>query len=234
MSTSKFSQPFMKKSPVTPLQGNAFIKAKIDAEKAGKTSFSFNGRNYPVKMKSDSPANNNHNEDPKKIIGEQTFEFEQDKPSGNYVAGLSLDGGSAEPEFTDDRIVITPKQKKKMEKGGKMYNNFIDQMEKMTIKKDSVSGGKNFYSPVKNIDPKKKKAYQDSIQKLHKPAYKKYVKQSKEGFYIDDTDGAGPKTFVKPRTPKSLKDFAYDMEIAKGGSVKKDGVPASKLARMYK
>lgn len=135
MSTSKFSDPFMMKSPVSPLEGNAFIKAKIDAEEAGKTSFSFNGRNYPLKME---------------------------------------------------------------------------------------------------IDPEERKKYQDSIQKLHKPAYDKYVKQSKEGFYIDDTDGAGPKTFVEPRTPKSLKDFAYDMEIGKGGSVTKDGVPASKLARMYK
>lgn len=135
MSTSKFSDPFMMKSPVTPLQGNAFIKAKMDAEAAGKSSFSVDGRNYPLKME---------------------------------------------------------------------------------------------------IDPKKKAAYQDSIQKLHKPAYDKYVKRSKEGFYIDDTDGAGPKTFVKPRAPKSLKDFAYDMEIGKGGSVKKDGVTASQLARTYK
>ena len=135
MSTSKFSDPFMMKDPLSPLQGNAFIKAKIDAENAGKTSFSFNGRNYPLKME---------------------------------------------------------------------------------------------------IDPEERKKYQDSIQKLHKPAYDKYVKQSQEGFYIDDTDGAGPKTFVEPRTPKSLKDFAYDMEIGKGGSVTKDGVPASKLARMYK
>lgn len=141
MSSSKFSNPFMMKSPVTPLQGNAFIKAKMDAEAAGKSSFSVGGKNYPLKMEEESPL---------------------------------------------------------------------------------------------NIDPKKKAEYQDSIQKLHKPAYDKYVKQSKEGFYIDDTDGAGPKTFVKPRTPKSLKDFAYDMEIGKGGSVTKDGVPASKLARMYK
>jgi len=97
-------------------------------------------------------------------------------------------------------------------------------------------------SPLK-IDPKKKKEYQDSIQKLHKPAYDKYVKQSKEGFYIDDTDSGNDfflskdVTHVKPRKPediKSLKDFSYDMEIAKGGSVKKDGIPASKLARMYK
>ena len=174
MSTSKFSDPFMMKSPVTPLEGNAFIKAKIDAEKAGKTSFSFNGRNYPIKMNTPldltakqaknlppelvaeikkkeegSPVNNNHPGDDKKIIGEQTFEFEKDKPSGNFVAGLSLVGGSAEPEFTAIRIVITPELKKEMEKGRKMYNNFIDQMEKMTIKKDSTSRGKNFYSIAK-------------------------------------------------------------------------------------
>ena len=144
MSTSKFSDPFMMKDPLSPLQGNAFIKAKIDAENAGKTSFSFNGRNYPLKME---------------------------------------------------------------------------------------------------IDPEERKKYQDSIQKLHKPAYDKYVKRSKTGFYIDDTDSgrdyflSKDVSHVKPRKPediKSLKDFAYDMEIAKGGSVTKDGVPASKLARMYK
>ena len=91
-------------------------------------------------------------------------------------------------------------------------------------------------SPIPNIDPKKKKAYQDSIQKLHKPAYDAYVKRSQEGFEISDDDGQ-TMTKVAPRKSKdikSLKDFAYDMEIAKGGSVTKDGVPASKLARTYK
>ena len=147
MSTSKFSNPFMMKNPLSPLKGNAFIKAKMDAEAAGKSSFSVDGKNYPLKMEAESPVNSNHNEDPKNIIGEQTYEFEQDKPSGNYVAGLSLDiNKSADPSDTDDRIVITPEQKKKMEKGGKMYNNYIEEMEKMTVKKDSVSGGKNFYS----------------------------------------------------------------------------------------
>ncbi len=144
MSTSKFSNPFMIKSPLSPLKGNAFIKAKMDAEAAGKSSFVVDGKNYPLKMEEESPL---------------------------------------------------------------------------------------------NIDPEKKKAYQDSIQKLHKPAYDAYVKRSQEGFYIDDTDGAGPKTFVKPRKPeniKSIKDYAYTMEIGKGGSVKKDGVSASELARRYK
>mgnify|MGYP003627488728 CR=1 FL=1 len=143
MSTSKFSNPFMMKSPLSPLEGNAFIKAKMDAEAAGKSSFSVDGKNYPLKMEEESPL---------------------------------------------------------------------------------------------NIDPEKKKAYQDSIQKLHKPAYDKYVKRSKEGFEISDDDGQ-TMTKVAPRKPediKSLKEYAYTMEIGKGGSVKKDGVAASKLARTYK
>ena len=92
-------------------------------------------------------------------------------------------------------------------------------------------------SPCKQeIDPKKKQ-YQDSIQKLHKPKYDDYVKDQMQGYSISDDDGRtlnyeAPQT--DPTKVKSLKDFAYDMEIAKGGSVKKDGVAASKLARMYK
>ena len=144
MNTSKFSTPFMEKNPLSPLKGNAFIKAKMDAEAAGKDSFTVDGKNYPLKMV--SPLNDNHTEDPKKIIGEQTFEFKKDQPSGNFVAGLSLDGGSADPIDTSDRIVLTPKQKRQMKRKGVMNKNFIDQMEQMTIKKDSVSGGKNFYS----------------------------------------------------------------------------------------
>ncbi len=49
MSTSKFSNPFMMKSPVSPLEGNAFIKAKMDAEAAGKSSFSLNGKTIQFK-----------------------------------------------------------------------------------------------------------------------------------------------------------------------------------------
>ena len=106
----------------------------------------------PFMMK--SPLGNHHNEDPKKIIGEQTFEFEKDKPSGNYVAGLSLDiDRSADPSDTADRLVITPKQKKKMEKGGTMTSNSIDQYKEINVKKDIVSGNKNFYS-IKNKEKK--------------------------------------------------------------------------------
>ena len=92
-------------------------------------------------------------------------------------------------------------------------------------------------SPVKQEVDSEKKAYQDSIQNLHKPAHEAYVKKQTEGYSISDDDG---QTFNKiapqtdPTKVKNLKDFAYTIEIGKGGSVKKDGVAASKLARKYK
>ena len=54
--SSPFSNKFMdKKSSLfmnhdTPLEGNAFIKAKVDAEKAGKDSFVVDGKSHPVQM----------------------------------------------------------------------------------------------------------------------------------------------------------------------------------------
>ena len=73
MSTSKFSNPFMMKSPLSPLKGNAFIKAKMDAEAAGKSSFSVDGKNYPLKME-ESPLGNHvfgHKEESSVKVGSQ-------------------------------------------------------------------------------------------------------------------------------------------------------------------
>ena len=210
MSTSKFSNPFMMKNPLSPLKGNAFIKAKMDAETAGKSSFTVDGKNYPLKM--NTPLEKE--KDPREKVKDTIRVSNKYKP-GDYVEEFELEEAVKKQTGKYPQLSAQDYSTVKKDKKGNYITKLTD-------------------SPVKNIDPKKKKAYQDSIQKLHKPAYDAYVKRSKEGFYIDDTDGAGPKTFVKPRTPKSLKDFAYDMEIGKGGSVTKDGVPASKLARMYK
>ena len=91
-------------------------------------------------------------------------------------------------------------------------------------------------SPL-NQDPDRTK-YQDSIQKLHKPAHDAYVKKQVEGYSISDDDG---QTFnqIAPQTDptkvKSLKDFAYAMEVGKGGSVKdSEGRTAYDLAKKYK
>ena len=54
--SSPFSKSFLNKrsglftEASTPLEGNAFIKAKIDAEEAGKDSFVVDGKSHPVQM----------------------------------------------------------------------------------------------------------------------------------------------------------------------------------------
>jgi hypothetical protein len=88
----------------------------------------------------------------------------------------------------------------------------------------------------KKIDPRKK-SYQDSVQKLHKPAYKNYLKKQREGYSASDDDGQTVNFIPPQKDPtkiKSLKDYAYTMEIAKGGSVTKDGKTAAQLARENK
>ena len=89
------------------------------------------------------------------------------------------------------------------------------------------------YMADRKPDPRKK-AYQDSVQNLHKASYDKYIKKQTEGYNTSDDDGV-TFHFVPPQKDKSkiksLKDFAYTMEIAKGGTVTKDGKTASQLAR---
>ncbi len=117
--------------------------------------------NIEEKLKGGEPKTTPLNQD-KKIIGEQTYELNPDKVSGNYVAGLSLDGGSAEPEFTKNRLVITPSQYNSLTSRGKISSGFvggdyIEQDYPMNIKKDSVSGGKNYYSIKSNRESFKKR-----------------------------------------------------------------------------
>ena len=86
MSTSKFSDPFMMKSPMTPLQGNAFIKAKMDAEAAGKSSFSVDGKNYPLKM--ETPLEKE--KDPREKVKDTIRVSNKYKP-GQYVEEFELE-----------------------------------------------------------------------------------------------------------------------------------------------
>ena len=85
MNTSKFSNPFMMKSPLSPLKGNAFIKAKMDAEAAGKSSFSVDGKNYPLKM--ETPL---EQEDPREKVTD-TIRVSNKYKTGDYVEEFELE-----------------------------------------------------------------------------------------------------------------------------------------------
>ena len=108
----------------------------------GNQQMKQNAVNAPFMYKKSSPLD-------QKITGEQTYSFKQDKPSGNFVAGLSLDDVSAEPEFTKNRLVLTPSQLESLKKKKEAYDfkgeTWIDQSYPMSIKKDSVARGKTYY-----------------------------------------------------------------------------------------
>lgn len=98
-----------------------------------------------------SPLNQN-----RKIIGEDTYNLVKDENSGNFVAGLGAEYESADPQDTNDRLVLTPKQKKNMGENVSKFGGeeWIEQSYPMTVKKDSVSGGKTYYG-LKNKPIKK-------------------------------------------------------------------------------
>lgn len=108
----------------------------------GNQQMKQNAVNAPFMYKKSSPLD-------QKIIGEQTYSFKKDKNSGNFVAGLSLDGGTAEPEFTKNRLVLTPSQLESLKKKKEAYDfkgeTWVDQSYPMSIKKDSVARGKTYY-----------------------------------------------------------------------------------------
>lgn len=82
--SSPFSKAFNAKNPVTPLEGNLFIKTKMDAEAAGKDSFIVNGRRYPLKM--EGSPNHKH----KKY--EKQLEILKNDPEKAVKKGLSSEG----------------------------------------------------------------------------------------------------------------------------------------------
>ena len=150
MSTSKFSNPFMMKSPVSPLEGNAFIKAKMDAEAAGKSSFSLNGKNYPLKMEEESPLNI----DPK-LAKKMADKVEQ---VGRYRSHVEARDKGYSDEETGERIAASPERtvsfdrfaiSEEIAKGGKSggkavkhyyankdkYSGFLDEDKRKAVKK---------------------------------------------------------------------------------------------------
>jgi len=85
-----------------------------------------------------------------KIIGEQTYEAEKNKNKDQLELGLSLDGGSADPMDTKNRLIIKKSDNQKSTSDKNLgEGGFIKQFEPMTIQKDSVGrSGNTYYSKV--------------------------------------------------------------------------------------
>ena len=86
----------------------------------------------------------------KKIIGEDTFEAEENKNKDQLELGLSTTGGSAQPSDTKERLILKKGDKVPNTYGGKTKKgDFIDQYHPMEIKKDSVGRSGNTYYSLK-------------------------------------------------------------------------------------
>ncbi len=113
MSASKFSSPFMEKNPLSPLKGNAFIKAKMDAEAAGKKTFTVDGRNYPVKM--NTPLEKE--KDPRVKVTDTIRVSNKYKP-GDYVEEFELEDAIKKQTGDFPQLSVQDYSKVKKDKKG--------------------------------------------------------------------------------------------------------------------
>ena len=113
MSASKFSSPFMEKNPLSPLKGNAFIKAKMDAEAAGKSSFTVDGKKYPLKMK--TPLEKE--KDPREKVTDTIRVSNKYKP-GDYVEEFELEDAIKKQTGDFPQLSVQDYSKVKKDKKG--------------------------------------------------------------------------------------------------------------------
>ena len=89
------------------------------------------------------------------IIGEQTYEAKKNKNTGQLELGLATDiDKSPSPDHggTKQRLIVKDSDNIQSNTGGKLKEgDFIEQFEKLKIKKDSTgTSGNTYYSIVKN------------------------------------------------------------------------------------
>lgn len=86
----------------------------------------------------------------KKIIGEDTYEAEENKNKGQLELGLSTTGGSSQPGDTKERLILKKGDNVPNTQGGKTKKgDFIDQYFPMEIQQDSVGRSGNTYYSLK-------------------------------------------------------------------------------------
>ena len=119
----------------------------------------------------DSPAKQTTN-----IIGEDTYEAQKNKNKDQLELGLSTQGGTSDPAYTNERLIVKPGDNVLDSRGNKLSEGgFIEQMAPMTIQKDSTSvDGKDYYSikksPAKQVSKDQAKTMGEAAAKGAKKA----------------------------------------------------------------
>ena len=156
-----------------PIKGNAFIKAKVDAEARGDKSFEVGGKTYPIQMKGDSPMEASYSKGPKMPTPLNGYESDAQRKA---VHASKADGGKGNPN--------------------KMVGN-----AKKTLKSAAIEGAAEGAAQIANN--KSNKIYNDAImsgamegisEKVTKNAINR-LKNKKDVYYSNDAGKALPPKF---------------------------------------
>lgn len=123
---SKYSMGASMRGPLdkisNPLKGNAFIKAKVDAEARGDKSFEVGGKTYPIQMKGDSPMEASYSKGPKMPTPLNGYASDAQRKA---VHASKADGGKGNPNKMKVPLMMPEDFKKNRLK--KKINKLSDQ-----------------------------------------------------------------------------------------------------------
>lgn len=145
-----------------PIKGNAFIKAKIDAEARGDKSFEVGGKTYPIQMKGDSPMEASYSKGPKMPTPLNGYASDAQRKA---VHASKADGGKGNPNNMKVPLMM-PKDPKEMLKT--KIKKLSDQHKDLY---DRVIEG---YGPSRPGEEKKLYRIEDKLEKQEEKYKKKF------------------------------------------------------------
>lgn len=145
-----------------PIKGNAFIKAKVDAEARGDKSFEVDGKTYPIQMKGNSPMEASYSKGPKMPTPLNGYASDAQRKA---VHASKADGGKGNPNKMKVPLMM-PADPKKMLKT--KINKLSDQHKDLY---DRVIEG---YGPSKPGEEKKLYRIEDRLKKQEEKYKKKF------------------------------------------------------------
>ena len=152
-----------------PIKGNAFIKAKVDAEARGDKSFEVGGKTYPIQMKDNSPMEASYSKGPKMPTPLNGYANDEQRKA---VHASRADGGEGNPNKMKVPLMMPEDFKKNRLK--KKINKLSDKHK--SLYESVVEGyGPNKYTTGNyDTDYKKLGRIEDKLEKKEKKYIKKF------------------------------------------------------------
>ena len=126
----------------TPLEGNAFIKAKVDAEAAGKSTFTVDGKEHPVQMHGEGKLKKAKRLSEKGGQGQGGYDYENEKVVKLVKEGKALNASHTDSKKQEDAVVQDD-----MDASQESSINMNAPLKKKLVK-ENIPSGLNMNSPL--------------------------------------------------------------------------------------